>query len=429
MNLNNPQFVPLMNRWFIRGDHLNRIKALAASMQSDKMTPLQAAPRILRRRGESAYVPIKGVLLPSETEAALWRKYGLEATGYDEIRSMLTAAISDPTVKTVVLEIDSPGGTVQGTIETADAIWNARQNSGKSVVALIEEMACSSGYYMASQTEQIVAGPNSEIGCIGTMGMMYDISKFYEMIGVRAVVIKSGEFKGAGAEGTVITEDQIQMYQPVIDGMAENFKRDVARGRGMTLDQVNPMANGAIWLAPEAMTRKLIDRITRTNTFDGVTEMELTEQDKKKIAADAAADARKLMADLSREFPEDPQFAQEQFAKGATVTEAKAAYADKLKARLAESQAAQDQLKTDLDKAKAQATASTKTTTKTAQGCQPIPAGGSEPADGSKDFVAMARERAKERNTTVTDAMKELAKMDPAGHSKWVDSQGPLPVL
>lgn len=424
MTRNDP--IPMMDikihPWHIQRPCLELLKIKVEAMKPGGQTPFHAATRTVQIRGPVAYVPIKGILLPKEADAKYWRSWGIEATGYEEIRNMMASAVLESSAQTIVLEVDSPGGTVAGTIETADAIWNARKNSGKSVIAFVQEYCCSAAYYMASQAEQIIAGPNSTVGSIGTLVIYDDTSKLYEMNGIKPVVIKAGEFKGAGAEGTPFTQEQIEMIQPVINGMAENFRKDVSRGRGLSMEQVESLATGAFWLAPEAMARKLIDRITRTNSYDGVFEMD--EKEKQKIAADAAADARKLMADLSREFPEDPQFAQEQFAKGSTITEAKAAYADKLKGKLKESQAAQDQLQTELNKAKAQ----TGTGTKTAQGCQPISAGGEPTEGGTKDFVAMARERAMERKTSVTEAMKELARLDPAGHKAWVESQGTLPV-
>ncbi len=155
--------------------------------------------------------------------------------------------------------------------------------------------------------------------------------------------------------------------------------------------------------------------------------MEMTEQDKKKIAADAAAESRKLMADLSKEFPGDPKFAQEQFAKGSTVIEAKAAYADKLKVELAESKTVQEELQAELTKAKAQTPPAKKPA-----GCKPVAFGdGGENAEtGPRDFVAAAKDRAVERKITVTQAMQELARMDPEAHQAWLDkTAGPVPVV
>jgi signal peptide peptidase SppA len=372
-----PIYVQMFKRWYILPDHLNQLNVLAGTMQSDKATPLAVSPRALRYRGDVAHVAVKGVLLPSVSEAMSARKWGIEATGYDEIRSMLAMAVSDEAVKTIVLEIDSPGGTVSGTIETADAIWDSRQRAGKAIVSLVGDDCCSAAYYMASQTDRIIAGPNSVIGCIGTLAILYDTSKLFEMFGVRPVLVKSGEFKGAGADGTPITEDQTKMYQPVIDGMAENFKRDVARGRGMTMDHIHSLATGAVWLSPEAKAHNLIDGVTRTNTWNGVSDMEITQQEKDKIASDSIHKERQRAADLNREFPNDPQFAQEQFAAGSSVVEAKAAYADKLKDKLAESQATQDALQAELTKARAANTTGGKTVAKKPAGCPPVEFGAS----------------------------------------------------
>ncbi len=236
--------------WDIQKDRLEKLRVLAKDLTALDKSPVNAspAPRTISIRGETASVPIKGVLLPSAEEAQYWRRWGVEATGYEEIRSMLASALADTSVRKIILQIHSPGGTVEGTVETADAIWAVRKNSGKSIAAFIQELGGSAAYYMASQAEQIVAGPNAVVGCIGTVVIYDDTSKFYESIGIRPVVIKAGEFKGAMSDGTPITDEQVKMHQPVINGMADNFVRDVARGRGLSIEQVQDLATGAIWL-------------------------------------------------------------------------------------------------------------------------------------------------------------------------------------
>lgn len=430
MTLNPP--IPIaemkIRAWHVLPEYKGIFDRILAKAESELKPPFSAATRNVRTRGDVAYIDVVGVLLPSATEAGFWRSWGFDATGYDEIRSMLAVAIADPAVRTIVLMVSSPGGTVAGTIETADAIWIARQKSGKAVIALVDQCCCSAAYYMASQAEQIIAEPNAVIGSIGTLVIYSDTSKMYEQYGVRQVVIKSGEFKGGTAAGVPITEEQVKMIQPVIDGMAGHFIEDVARGRGMKSEQVRSLATGAYWLAEQAMSLKLIDRVSRTNTYNGVSKMEMTEQEQKKIAQDAVVQERKRMTELSQAFPDDPQFVQEQVAAGSDLTTAKAAYADKLSEKLVESKAATEQAQAELARVKAQGN---KVPPKKAGGCPPLDFsdGGDNAGTASKDFVAQARERAKERNITVTQAMRELAKMDPAGHRAWVESQGPLPII
>ena len=150
--------------------------------------------------------------------------------------------------------------------------------------------------------------------------------------------------------------------------------------------------------------------------------MEITEQDKKKIAADAAAASRQLMADLSKEFPGDPEFAQEQFAKGSTVIEAKAAYADKLQADLDLSEDAKKKAEAEVAKLQAGKVTPAK------PGPDPVKfAGGASETEGGKDFLQLADEYAKDNRCGIQQAMSAVARKNPEVHRVFVAEQRAQP--
>lgn len=201
-----------------------------------------------------AVVPVRGVILKD----AGW----LEAFGAFSLRKMedaLLAASADPSVQKIALVIESPGGSVDGVKEAADII---RQTSRtKPVIAIVDGIAASAAYYLASQATEIVAGPMDEVGSIGVRVMMYDFSKMFADAGVVPVLIDTGEFKSIGAMGMPITEAQQAEIRKLVDAFFEDFKSAVRKGRKMSEEQVEKVADGRVFLAKEAMKLGLVDRI------------------------------------------------------------------------------------------------------------------------------------------------------------------------
>ena len=158
-----------------------------------------------------------------------------EATDFLEIEAALVQAGDDPNVKTVLLDIDSPGGTVNGTQECAAAI--AELAKKKFVYAYTGGMMCSAAYWLASQANAIYSTSSASVGSIGVILAFADVSKMYENMGVKMEVLTSGKHKGAGAPGTSLTEEQRELLQARIDEMGADFRAAVtARGRKIPQD-------------------------------------------------------------------------------------------------------------------------------------------------------------------------------------------------
>jgi signal peptide peptidase SppA len=379
-------------------------------------------PAELRILEGTAIIPISGILL--KTVPGWLKFFDIEATSYVEIRSQLRAALASVEVTRIHLQIDSPGGQVDGVVETADAIFAAR--SQKPVTATIEDLGASAAYWLASQAETVTAANrNTEAGSIGVYTVYVDWTKADERFGVKVIVIRSGEHKGMGADS--ITENQIAAVQEIVDRIADNFIEAVAEGRGKDPADIRELATGQLWIAAAARDLGLIDQVMdarqeqiqskaniaskaskgdeadKTIKGDSLMDNEKTEQveqvDSGRIADEAKDAERNRMAELAEAFADDPQFAIEAFNRGLSVTEARSEYCDVLR----------DKLK---DKAKDKAQETPATSEAQVSGAEAIATGDTDEASGG-DFMAEAKEVAAEKKITLTAAMQQLARSKP----------------
>lgn len=202
-----------------------------------------------------AVIPVAGTIL--KDVPFYYELFDIAATSTEVLREQIEGAIANPAVDSILLEIDSPGGTSSGVSELGDAILRARTE--KTIHAIIRDLGASAAYWLASQASHISASPTTSIGSIGTYIAVYDSSEFYESQGIHAIVVASGEHKGAGIEGTKITEEQIAPWQEMVDGLTTEFVAAIARGRGVDMAVIAPLATGRTWLATPARELGLID--------------------------------------------------------------------------------------------------------------------------------------------------------------------------
>lgn len=361
--------------------------------------------------GETAIIPISGVLL--KTVPGWLRYFGIDATGYDEIQQQIEQAVAKRDVKRIHLRIASPGGVISGVDETGDMIRQARES--KAVTATIEDLGASAAYWLASQAGTIDANRTAEVGSIGVYTAYVDMSGYAEGLGFKVVVIKSGKHKGIGVPGAPITDEQIEAVQEVVDSLADQFIETVALGRNMDKADVRKLATGRLWLAAAAREIGLIDAVTNSSSnqettseaesntsAQGDTTMpneqttvptpvadhaDQTHIDQAAVSAQAQQAERQRMQDLKNEFLDDPAFAMEQFSAGADVTTAKAAYCDVLRQRHQVSTVKSDQGST---------------------GSEPLAHNESGGNTASGDFMAEARQLARDQKIRLTDAMRQL---------------------
>lgn len=182
----------------------------------------------------------------------------------------LDLARNDDNVKAVILRINSPGGGVVASELMHDELSWFREKTGKPVIAALMDVAASGGYYIACACDEIHAQPSTITGSIGVIMQMIDVSGTMQMIGVRSDAITSGEMKDAGSPLREMKPEEREIFQQIVNRMYDRFVKVVAAGRG-SLDEaeVRKIADGRVYVAPQALELGLIDRIASLRSTIG----------------------------------------------------------------------------------------------------------------------------------------------------------------
>jgi capsid assembly protease len=253
-------------KWAMDPDHLRAV-ALQAEAGLQVLSPeavsaaQQVAEERLTQAGYSvrdgvAHICVAGVIL--KEVPCIFDLLGISATSTVAVQAALSSALQDTSVTAISLDIDSPGGSIAGVQELADAVYAAR--GVKRVVAHASDLIASAAYWIGSQAEELTANEGCLVGSVGVYAVMEDTSAADAMAGIKVHVIRSHELKGAGA-GDEITPAQILDEQRIIDAAAEMFISAVARGRGMSVDHARAVATGQVWFANDAKGKALVDEV------------------------------------------------------------------------------------------------------------------------------------------------------------------------
>ncbi|HUT03980.1 MAG TPA: signal peptide peptidase SppA [bacterium] len=166
----------------------------------------------------------------------------------------------NPSVKAIVIEINSPGGTVGSVQEICHEIKMA-QKAGKKVIASVADMAFSGGYYIASACDKIVANPGSLTGSIGVIIVGADLQKLFDIIGIKFNVLKSGEHKDILAYWRDMTDEERNLLQTLVMDCYQQFVTAVSEGRNIPIEKLLPLADGRIFSGTQALDNQLIDSL------------------------------------------------------------------------------------------------------------------------------------------------------------------------
>jgi signal peptide peptidase SppA len=213
-----------------------------------------------------AVVPIHGVI--AHRMGAMDDTSG--GTSTERIGAMLRQAQANPDVGSIVLDIDSPGGTVPGVQELAAEVFSMR--GGKRIVAHVNSLAASAAYWIASQADEIVSTPSGSAGSIGVFSAHQDMSKALEAAGIDVTLISAGKFKVEGSPFAPLSAEAKAFMQGRVDEAYKQFVHDVARGRGVSAADVRGgYGEGRVLTAKDAIAAGLIDRVaTMDATLSGL---------------------------------------------------------------------------------------------------------------------------------------------------------------
>ncbi len=233
-----------------------RINASGGNRTISIQDYLRAAGSPHRSGPVIAVIDVDGLILPGSTSPAPLA--AATAVGADDVADGLREAAADPSVRAILLRINSPGGSAVA----SETIWEATlpaKKAGKPLVASLGDLGASGGYYIAANADAIVAEPATLTGSIGVVGGKFSIGAMSEKLGINW----DSDQVGANADVSAVTRD----YTPegyarlgkLIDDTYAGFKSRVAQGRKFDAVKVEAVAKGRVWTGEEARANGLVD--------------------------------------------------------------------------------------------------------------------------------------------------------------------------
>lgn len=183
-----------------------------------------------------------------------------------QFRHRLRDAVDNPSVSSILLPVDSPGGSTDGVEELSKEIYQARKH--KKIVAIADTLAASAAYYIASAAEELAVTPSGEVGSIGVYMLHQDASAFFDQKGIKHTLIKAGKYKAEGNPWMGLDDESLASLQSKVDAHYDMFTKAVARNRGVSVETVrNGFGEGRTVMAKEAVKLGMADKVA---TFDEV---------------------------------------------------------------------------------------------------------------------------------------------------------------
>ncbi len=202
------------------------------------------SPALSFSSGQIAVLDLEGVILDSKDFVDQLKEYG-----------------NRPSVKIVLLHLNTPGGGVAASQEIYQAVKKFRAESHKKVVVSMSSVAASGGYYVACAADRIFANPGTITGSIGVIAEWLNYGDLLRWAKMESVVIKSGTFKDAGSPTRQLTDAEKAYFQSLIDNMYVQFVSAVASARKMDEATVRKLADGRVFTGQEAVKNGLVDEI------------------------------------------------------------------------------------------------------------------------------------------------------------------------
>ena len=231
------------------GDNRHGVNLTAYSTYLKVVNP--PLPAIESNIDKVAIVVAKGTILDGDQKAG--------TIGGDSTARLLRKARLDDSVKAVVLQIDSPGGSAFASEIIRQEVLQLQQ-AGKPVVASMSTYAASGGYWIAASTDKIIASPSTITGSIGVFGMFMTYENSLDYIGVHSDGVGSTELTGFSVARPLAPEFG-QILQRNVENTYGNFLSLVASSREMTVEEVDDVAQGRVWIGEDALELGLVDQL------------------------------------------------------------------------------------------------------------------------------------------------------------------------
>lgn len=253
-------FAAIVNRWSA-GGHASA--EVMTSIQADQQArEARRATSATASAGGIAVIPMYGVVTQRGNMAEDVSGPGSVST--QKFSAALRAAIADPGVAQILIDIDSPGGSVYGVQELAAEIMQAR--SVKPIVAIANSLCASAAYWVGCCASELYVTPGGEVGSIGVWQAHQDVSAAMEEAGVKTTMISAGKYKTEGNPYAPLDADATAFLQSRVDDYYQAFTQVVAKARGVSIDAVrNGMGQGRVLGADAALSQNMVDGVM---TFD-----------------------------------------------------------------------------------------------------------------------------------------------------------------
>lgn len=247
--------------WAILPEKLDAIVELvqlrAAGVELGAVASARPAPKVTKSVG---VLPIYGVIMQRMN---MFTEFS-GGTSTDELTTDLRALVNDDSVSRIVLDIDSPGGSVYGVQELAAEIRAAREI--KPITAVANSLAASAAYWLGSQASEFLVTPSGDVGSIGVIATHVDHSQANEAAGLAVSRITAGQFKAEGNPDEPLNDEAREAMQARVDAYYEAFVSDVAAGRGISAETVRAdYGEGRVFGAKQALAMGMVDRIATLN--------------------------------------------------------------------------------------------------------------------------------------------------------------------
>ena len=252
----------VISRWSVGGAASDETMHRVQSKRVLRDTRRQTASAI--STGGIAVLPLYGVV--TQRGNMVDDVSGSGSVSTQQFAGALRNALADDAVSQILIDIDSPGGSVYGVAELADEIVSAR--SQKPVIAIANSLAASAAYWIGCSAAEFYVSPGGEVGSIGVWQAHFDHSQALAADGVKPTLISAGKFKVEGNPYTPLDEDAQAFMQSRVDDYYTTFTKAVSRGRDVPISQVRDgMGQGRVLGADAALAQNMVDGIA---TFDDV---------------------------------------------------------------------------------------------------------------------------------------------------------------
>ena len=269
----------LATPWALMPERLNAVTAVMArwsqnvAASADVLARIDADRTVRQARRQSsvsnsgggiAVLPLYGIV--TQRGNMVDDVSGPGSTSTQQFTASLRQALADESVSQILIDIDSPGGSVYGVAELADEIISARGQ--KPVIAIANSLAASAAYWIGCAASEFYVTPGGEVGSIGVWQAHQDYSRAMDEAGVKTTLISAGKFKVEGNPYTPLDEEAQAFMQSRVDDYYGAYTKAVARGRGVPIAQVRDgMGQGRVLGATQAKAEGMVDGVM---TFDQV---------------------------------------------------------------------------------------------------------------------------------------------------------------